>query len=85
MRAGGVAGAMASTGSFQPIMSSYTAPLSEVKHPGGPKVTPDSDDIQPSKLDSHSTTLARLPADNLRWKRQLPQELVLLLQLLRYT
>lgn len=56
MKDGGVAGATASTGSFQPIMSSYTAPPSEVKHPGGPKVTPDSDDTQPSELDSCSTT-----------------------------
>lgn len=71
MRVGGVAGAMANMGFFQPTMFSYTAPLSEVRHSGGQKVTPDSDDTQPSELDNCSTTLALLLADNLAWEYQL--------------
>ncbi|MPC13111.1 Src substrate cortactin [Portunus trituberculatus] len=84
--AGGVAGAMASTDCFQPIMSSCTAPRSEISRSGGLKVTPDTDDTQPNGLDApdhHSAGLAQLTADITEHQCQLPGRLSLLLQLLR--
>lgn len=79
-------GAMASMDFFQPIMSSYIAPHSEVSRSGGPKVTPDIDDTQPSGLDAvdhHNATPVELVADSTEHQCQLPGRLSLLLQLLR--